>query len=88
MFVYCTERLHLSEAEAYLRIAAARASRAHPGASGHAGRRRLHLTAVARLAPHLTVENRESLLARAVHRRSARSTSWSRRFSRRPTLRR
>ena len=30
MFAYCTERLHLSEAEAYLRIAAARASREHP----------------------------------------------------------
>ena len=30
MFAYCTELLHLSEAEAYLRIAAARASREHP----------------------------------------------------------
>ena len=31
MFAYCTEVLHLSEAEAYhLRIAAARASREHP----------------------------------------------------------
>ena len=30
MFVYCTEVLHLSEAEAYLRIAVARASRKHP----------------------------------------------------------
>ena len=30
MFVYCTERLHLSEAEAYLRIRVARASRKHP----------------------------------------------------------
>ena len=29
MFAYCTEVLHLSEAEAYLRIAVARASRAH-----------------------------------------------------------
>jgi hypothetical protein len=29
---------------------------------------RLHLTAVAKLAPHLTAENREALLARAVHR--------------------
>ena len=27
MFVYCTERLHLSEHEAYLRIAVARASK-------------------------------------------------------------
>ena len=30
MFAYCIELLHLSEAEAYLRIAAARASREHP----------------------------------------------------------
>jgi hypothetical protein len=29
MFVYCTDVLHLSEHEAYLRIAAARAARAH-----------------------------------------------------------
>ncbi len=30
MFAYCTEVLHLSEAEAYLRITVARASREHP----------------------------------------------------------
>ena len=30
MFVDCTERLHLSEAEAYLRITVARAAREHP----------------------------------------------------------
>jgi hypothetical protein len=30
MFAYCRERLHLSEGEACLRIAAARASREHP----------------------------------------------------------
>jgi hypothetical protein len=30
MFAYCTEVLHLSEAEAYLRIAVARASRSVP----------------------------------------------------------
>jgi 5-methylcytosine-specific restriction endonuclease McrA len=29
---------------------------------------RLHLTAIAKLAPHLTVENREALLKRAAHR--------------------
>jgi hypothetical protein len=68
MFVYCTERLHLSEAEAYLRIAAARAARAHPVLLDMLAAGRLHLTAVVRLAPHLTAENRESVLARAVHR--------------------
>jgi len=30
MFAYCMDVLHLSEAEAYLRISAARASRKHP----------------------------------------------------------
>ena len=30
MFVYCTDTLHLSEAEAYLRIGVARAARKHP----------------------------------------------------------
>jgi hypothetical protein len=30
MFAYCTTVLHLSEHEAYLRIAVARASRRHP----------------------------------------------------------
>ena len=30
MFIYCTEVLHLSEHEAYLRITVARASRRHP----------------------------------------------------------
>ena len=68
MFAYCTEVLHLSEAEAYLRIAAARASREHPVlltmlADGH-----LHLTAIAKLAPHLTAENRDILLRRATRR--------------------
>jgi hypothetical protein len=34
MFAYCTGVLHLSEAEAYLRIAAARASRQYPSLLG------------------------------------------------------
>ena len=68
MFAYCTEVLHLSEAEAYLRIAAARASREHPLLLTMLADGRLHLTAIAKLAPHLTPENREALLKRAVHR--------------------
>ena len=68
MFAYCTEVLHLSEAEAYLRIAAARASRAHPLLLTMLADGRLHLTAIAKLAPHLTLENREALLKRAAHR--------------------
>jgi hypothetical protein len=68
MFAYCTEILHLSEAEAYLRIAAARASREHPLLLTMLADGRLHLTAIAKLAPHLTAENREALLERAAHR--------------------
>ncbi len=68
MFAYCTEVLHLSEAEAYLRIAAARASREHPVLLEMLADGRLHLTAIAKLAPHLTPENREALLKRAVHK--------------------
>jgi hypothetical protein len=60
--------LHLSEAEAYLRITAARAAREHPMLLEMLRDGRLHLTAIARLAPHLTPENREGLLKRAAHR--------------------
>ena len=68
MFAYCTDVLHLSEAEAYLRIAAARASREHPRLLAMLADGRLHLTAIAKLAPHLTRENREALLEQATHR--------------------
>ena len=75
MFAYCTERLHLSEAEAYLRIAAARASREHPILLTMLADGRLHLTAIAKLAPHLTPDNREAVLSGPPTARSARSRS-------------
>jgi hypothetical protein len=65
MFAYCTEVLHLSEHEAYLRIAVARASRKHPMLLEMLAEGRLHLSAIAKLAPYLTEANRETLLARA-----------------------
>ena len=68
MFVYCMSVLHLSEAEAYLRILAARASRKHPILLAMLADGRLHLTAIVRLAPHLTRENRDGILERATHR--------------------
>jgi 5-methylcytosine-specific restriction endonuclease McrA len=67
LFAYCTEVLHFSEPEAYLRITAARASRQHPVLLAMLADGRLHLSGVAKLAPHLTVENREAVLARATH---------------------
>jgi hypothetical protein len=68
MFAYCTEILHLSESEAYFRIAAARASRRHPVLLAMLADGRLHLSGIERLAPHLTEDNCESLLRRAVHK--------------------
>ncbi len=68
LFVYCTRKLGYSEAEAYLRIRAARAALKYPRiltmiAGGH-----IHVTAVARVAPHLTGENYRSVLEKAGRR--------------------
>lgn len=60
MFVYCTRVLHLSGAEAYLRITAARAARKHPVLLAMLADGRLHLSGIAKLAPSLTRENREA----------------------------
>jgi len=68
MFVYCTEGLHLSEGEAYLRIGVARASRKHPVLLSMLEDGRLHLSGIAKLAPVLTEANRDKLLARAEHK--------------------
>jgi hypothetical protein len=71
MFVYCTEVLHLSEPEAYLRIAVARASRRYPILLAMLRDGRLHLSAIVRLAPHLDGlddAGRSQFLERATHR--------------------
>ncbi len=68
MFSYCTERLHLSEGEAYLRIQVPRATRKHPVLLHMLADGRLHLSGIGRLAPHLTVNNKDELLTRAIHR--------------------
>ena len=68
MFSYCTDVLHLSEPEAYLRITVARATRKHPVLLSMLGDGRLHLSGIAILVPHLTEENRQSVLARATHK--------------------
>jgi hypothetical protein len=67
MFAYATEVLHLSEHEAYLRITVARASREHPMLLELLAVGRLHLSGIAKLVPHLTRENRDAILERAVH---------------------
>ena len=68
MFVYCTEVLHLSEAEAYLRIAAARASRKYPLLLAMLSDGRIHLSGIGKLAPYLTDSNCGQVLARAAHK--------------------
>ena len=65
MFSYCVEVLHLSEPETALRIVVARASRRHPALLPMLRDGRLHLSGIARLAPHLTEHNRDGVLARA-----------------------
>lgn len=68
MFTYCTEVLHLSEHEAYARIAVARASRRYPILLDMLGDGRLHLSGISKLVPHLTDDNAEGLLVRATHK--------------------
>lgn len=68
MFLYCTEVLHLSEQEAYLRITVARASREHPLLLSMLRDGQLHLSNIVRLTKHLTPENRDDVLKRAVHK--------------------
>lgn len=65
MFAYATERLRLSECQAYERIAAARAARQAPAVLEMLAAGRLTMTTVALLRPHLTRENSGDLLARA-----------------------
>jgi 5-methylcytosine-specific restriction endonuclease McrA len=71
MFAYCTDVLHLSEHEAYLRITIARASRKHPRLLSMLADGRLHLSGAAELAPllsGLSPQERGALLERATHK--------------------
>jgi hypothetical protein len=68
MFAYCTEALHLSEHEAYLRITVARAAREHPVLLTMLANGQLHLSGIAKLLPHLTRENRDLLLPQAAYK--------------------
>lgn len=65
MFAYCTDVLQMSEHEAYLRITVARAARERPVLLIMLREGRLHLSAIAKLSPHLTDDNHLSVLARA-----------------------
>jgi hypothetical protein len=69
MYVYCVQVLRLSGDAAYRRITAARAARRFPVLFEAVADGRLHLTAVVMLAPHLTRENVDELVAEASHRK-------------------
>jgi hypothetical protein len=68
MYLYCIRELHLSEDSALRRITAARATRRFPAILDAIARGHLHLTAVSRLASHLTEGNAAELIGAASHR--------------------
>ena len=65
MYAYCVHELRLSEDAAYKRIRAARMARQFPVIFGAVADGRLHLGALGLLAPYLTPENADDLLAAA-----------------------
>jgi hypothetical protein len=68
MFAFCTRELGFSEGAAYNRILVARAARKLPAMLAAVRSGRVHLTGLRLLAPHLTQENCEQLLAKATGR--------------------
>jgi hypothetical protein len=65
LFAYCTQALRLSEDAACSRIAVARTCRRFPAILDRLASGAMTLTSVRLLAPHLTLENHEVVLARA-----------------------
>src|SRR5947209_6339063 len=68
MFAFCTRELGFSEGAAYNRIFVARAARKLPALIDTARTGRVHVTGLRLLAPHLTLENCNDLLAKAAGR--------------------
>lgn len=71
MFEFCVKELHLSEGEAFRRLAAARLGQRFPVIHSLIASGEVHLSALALLRPHLTEENHAGLLE-AVRRKSKR----------------
>jgi hypothetical protein len=69
MFLYCVEEFGMSEAEAYLRIHAARLGRQYPLVVQLLAQGSLNLTAIKLLGPHLTADNHVQLLEQASGKR-------------------
>ncbi|TDI41411.1 MAG: DUF222 domain-containing protein [Acidobacteria bacterium] len=68
MFRFCMDVLHLSEAEAYRRINAARLSRRFPVLLTMLQDGRIHLCGIAVISKHLTEANCEEVFAKATHK--------------------
>jgi 5-methylcytosine-specific restriction endonuclease McrA len=71
MYTYCVDHLHMSEDEAFRRIRVARTGQGFPAVLPAVADGRLHLSAVVLLAPCLTPENAEGLIAAAAHKSKA-----------------
>jgi hypothetical protein len=71
MHGYCVRVLHLAEDVAFKRIRAARAARRFPRIFSAIADGRLHVSGVVLLAPHLTDDNADELLAAAEHKSKA-----------------
>jgi len=71
LFAYCVGRLHLSEDSTRKRIQAARIARRFPTLFEAVADGRLHLSAVVLLAPSLSPENADALIAAATHKSKA-----------------
>jgi hypothetical protein len=71
MYAYAVGELGLCEQAAYKRILAARAARQFPALFPAVADGRLHLSAVVLLAPYLSPENADELLAAAAHQSKA-----------------
>ena len=71
LFGYCIGALSISEDAACSRISAARACRRFPIILDHLASGALTLTSVRLLAPHLTAENHEAVVARAMNKARA-----------------
>ena len=68
LFRFCTDVLHLSEAEAYRRINAARLSRRFPVLLTMLEDDSIHLCGIAVISKHLTKDNCEEVFAKATHK--------------------
>jgi len=68
MFAFCQDALHMAGPSIYVRIGAARCSRRFPRVLDMLRRGELHLSAITLLAPRLTDENCDILLAEACHK--------------------